>query len=469
MNEIVLNLGLILLFVLIGGYFAASELALVSLRDSQVARMAARGRRGARVAKLRKDSNRFLASVQIGVTLAGFFSAAYGGSTLTGPLGALLTGWGVPQGLAETAALVVVTAAISYLSLVLGELVPKRLALQRAEGVSMFVAPVLDRVASLFRPVVWLLSRSTNVVVRLLGLDPHAGGEQVTEEELRDMVVTNQELTAEERRVLGYVFGATDRQLSEVMVPRTEVDFLQADAPLSEVARHVLGRSHSRYPVIDQTADNVIGFVHVRDLLTALLPAHSNVGRTAKVSNAAPPGSPRSVEEPAELSGGHTPTAQVVRDIVRPVVMLPGSKPLIAALSQMRKSGAHLVVIVDEYGGTDGIVTLEDMIEELVGDFQDEYDPVEPSPDTTGMARELDGLMHRDDVYERSGITLPDGPFETLAGFVQTRLGRVPHTGDTLDALDHRFTVLEMDGRRVARIAVTKLVADERRGGGSAD
>ena len=213
MTDILVNIGLIVVFVLIGGYFSASELALVSLRESQVARLAARGRRGARVAKLREDSNRFLAAVQIGVTLAGFFSAAYGGSTLTDPLAMLLTGWGLPHGLAETAALVVVTAAIAYLSLVLGELVPKRLALQRAEAVSTFVAPVLDRLASLCRPVIWLLSRSTNVIVRLLGLDPHAGGEQVTEEELRDMVVTNQQLTAEERRVLGDVFGATDRQL----------------------------------------------------------------------------------------------------------------------------------------------------------------------------------------------------------------------------------------------------------------
>ena len=134
----------------------------------------------------------------------------------------------------------------------------------------------------------------------------------------------------------------------------------------------------------------------------------------------------------------------------------------------MRESGAHLAVIVDEYGGTDGIVTLEDMIEELVGEIQDEYDPVEAPPvHTAGTARELDGLLHRDDVREQTGLILPDGPFETLAGFLQTRLGRVPHIGDTLDAFDHRFTVLEMDGRRAARIAVTRLVSDEPREGTS--
>ena len=172
-NEVLASLALVLVFVLVGGYFSASELALVSLRDSQVDRLA--GKRGDRVRKLRSDSNRFLASVQVGVTLAGFFASAYGGSTLSGPLGELLSAWGVPAGIAGTVAFIAVTAFISYLSLVLGELVPKRLALQRSERVALFVAPTLDRVATLTRPVVVLLSVSTNAVVRMLGLDPRAG------------------------------------------------------------------------------------------------------------------------------------------------------------------------------------------------------------------------------------------------------------------------------------------------------
>ena len=226
MTEILLSLALILLLVLIGGYFSAAELALVSLRESQLSRFAERGGRAARVAKLRENPNRFLSAVQIGITFAGFFSAAYGGSTLTGPLTVALTGLGLPPGPADVAALVTVTGAISYLSLVLGELVPKRLALQRSETVALFAAPVLDRIATLCHPVIWLLSRSTNGVVRLLGLDPRAGGELITEEELRDLVATHHQLTAEERRVLGDVFAATDRRLSDVMVPRTRVEFL---------------------------------------------------------------------------------------------------------------------------------------------------------------------------------------------------------------------------------------------------
>jgi putative hemolysin len=431
MDRVLFDVAVIVLFVLIGGYFSASELALVSLRDTQVARLAAQSPRGHRVARLRQDATRMLAAVQIGVTLAGFFSAAVGGSTLTQPLAAALGGLGLGGGLADTLALIMVTAAISYLSLVLGELVPKRLALQRTERVALVVAPVLDRIAALFRPLIWLLSRSTTALVRLLGLDPAAGGEQVSEEELREMLTTHQQLSVEERRVLTDVFDATERQLGEVMVPRTEVDFLLASTPLPEAVRLVLGRPHSRYPVIGQTLDDVIGFVHVRDLLTALLTEGDD----------------------RESVAGR---ARTVGEVARPVTELPASKALLPALSQLRAGGGHLAVVVDEYGGTDGIVTLEDLIEELVGDIQDEYDPPLPAPaNGAGNAADLDGLLRRDEVEERTGIRLPEGRFETLAGFVQTQLGQVPVIGDAIEALGHRFTVLEMDGRRAARIRVT--------------
>ncbi len=415
-NDVLVSLALVLVFVLVGGYFSASELALVSLRDSQVDRLS--GKRGDRVRKLRADSNRFLASVQVGVTLAGFFASAYGGSTLAQPLADVLVAWGLPAGIAGTAAFIGVTAFISYLSLVLGELVPKRLALQRPEGVALFVAPVLDRVAMITRPIIWLLSRSTNLVVRMLGLDPRAQGEEVTEEELRDMVSSHGELGAEERRVLTDVFGAADRQLSGVMVPRTEVEFLSAATPLADAARDVLDKPHSRYPVIGETVDDVVGVVHVRDLLTSALTGN---------------GAPRTVG-----------------DIARPVPLLPGSKPVLASLTEMRANRTHLAVVVDEYGGTDGIVTMEDILEELVGEIEDEYDPAQRNADSS----EFDGLLHHEELEALTGIVLPEGPYETLAGFVQTALGRVPAAGDELEAGGHRFTVVEMDGRRVARVRI---------------
>jgi putative hemolysin len=424
-NGVLTSLALVLVFVLVGGYFSASELALVSLRDSQVDRLP--GKRGDRVRKLRSDSNRFLASVQVGVTLAGFFASAYGGSTLSEPLAAVLSGWGMPVGVAGTVAFVAVTAFISYLSLVLGELVPKRLALQRGEGVALFVAPTLDRVATLTRPIVWLLSASTSVVVRMLGMDPRAGGEEVTEEELRDMVSSHGDLDAEERRVLTDVFGAADRQLNEVMVPRTEVEFLSADTLLADAARHVLDKPHSRYAVTGRTVDDIVGVVHVRDLFTTVL------------------------MDRQDMTGAGTAAARTVGDIARPVPLLPGSKPVLAALTEMRSNRTHLAVVVDEYGGTDGIVTMEDIIEELVGEIEDEYDPAARAGSDSS---EFDGLLHREELSDATGIVLPEGPYETLAGFVQTQLGRVPDVGDGFEAHGHRFTVVEMDGRRVARVRV---------------
>ena len=186
---------LVLLFVLIGGYFAASEIALVSLREGQVRKLAERGRRGRAVARLSEDSSRYLSAVQIGVTLAGFFAASYGGATVAVSLQQVLAGWGLSEALAETGALVIVTSIVAYVSLVLGELVPKRLALQRPESVALFVGPGLDRIAQMFRPVIWLLSVSTDTVVRLLGIDPHAKTDDVSEEELRVLVGSHEELT----------------------------------------------------------------------------------------------------------------------------------------------------------------------------------------------------------------------------------------------------------------------------------
>ena len=414
------SVGLVVLFVLIGGYFSGSELAVLTLRDSQAERLP--GRRGARVRRLRADSSRFLASVQVGVTFAGFFASAYGGSTLSEPLGRVLMAWGLPAGWADRIAFVAVTAFISYLSLVLGELVPKRLALQRAEGVATFVSPVLDVVSKVMRPVVWLLSMSTNLIVRALGLDPRAGAEEVTEDELRDMVSTNVELGAEERRVLTDVFGAADRQLNGVMVPRTEVEFLSAATPLGNAARDVLDKPHSRYPVIGDTVDDVVGVVHVRDLLTAVF-----------------------------TDADHSGAAQTVGDLARPVPMLPGSKAVLTALSEMRADRTHLAVVVDEYGGTDGIVTMEDIIEELVGDIEDEYDPAAAA---ARDSYEYDGLLHHDELTQLTGIVLPEGPYETLGGFMQAGLGRVAAVGDAVEAHGHEFTVIEMDGRRVARVRV---------------
>ncbi len=422
MNGTLANIGLVVLFVLVGGVFAAAEIALVSLRDSQVRTLAGQSKRGRTVAELNEDPNRFLSAVQVGVTLAGFLSAAFGGATLSGDLAPVLVSWGLPERFAGATALVLVTIAISYLSLVLGELAPKRLALQRSEAFALALGPMIDRVSKVSQPVIWLLSRSTDAVVRLLGGDPGAQKEQMSDEELRELVNQHETLGEEERRIVEDVFEAGDRQIREVMIPRTEVDFLDAGMPVYRAAKYALTQPHSRYPVTRGSVDDVIGFVHVRDLL-------------------APEMASRSVR---------------VGELVRETLVLPWTRPILAALADMRREGTHLAMVADEYGGTAGIVTMEDLVEELVGDIKDEYDVHEA--ETTrhrGGDVEVDGLLNLDDFEDETGVELPEGPYETVAGFIVSRLGRLPEAGDSVPHDAVRLIVRELEGRRVSRVLVT--------------
>jgi putative hemolysin len=418
------GIALILVFIGCSGCFVLAEIALISLRDSQAKGLEGRGRRGATVAKLNNDPNRFLAAVQVGVTLTGFMSAAFGGATLAGRLAPVLERRGLSPGAADAVALVIITLAISYVSLVVGELAPKRLALQRAESISLAVAPTVDRIAKLARPVIWLLSISTNVVVRLFGGDPGAQREQISDAEIRDLVSGSPTLGAEERQIVEEVFEAGDRQIREIMVPRTEVDFIAAQTPADKAAQFAMERRHSRYPVIGESSDDIVGFVHVRDLFDPAM-----AGRTVRIS-----------------------------ELVREVFMLPATRQLLSALTDMRREGAHLAIVVDEYGGTAGIVTLEDLVEEIVGDIRDEYDVDEPET-TRSMTGEveLDGLLNLDDFEDETGLEIPEGPYETVAGYIVQQLGHVPSIGETASIDGHVLTVIELDGRRVARVKVAPV------------
>ncbi len=424
MSDLWVNVLVVLFFVLLGGFFAMAELALVSLRESQVQRMAEEGRRGRRLAQLTKDPNRYLAAGQVGVTLAGFISAGFGASTIAPVLAPLFAGWGMGQGVADTLAFILVTIVIAYVSLVLGELVPKRIALQRVEKVALFVAAPIDVIAKLFKPFIVALSVATDAIVRLLGIDPHGAKEAISGEELRDLVAAHEELTVEERELIDDVFAAGDRELREVMLPRTEVDFLDASMPVFKAATAIADKPHSRYPVIRDSADDVIGFVHIRDIL-------------------APAVSERSIR---------------VGDLAREITSFPGSKEVLSTLTEMRRLRQHLAIVQDEYGGTAGIVTMEDLVEELIGDIQDEYDVERPqSPIEDFGVTTVDGLLNLEDFSDETGIELPDGPYETVAGFVIARLGRVPLLGDQVTEAEHRYEVVELDGRRVARVRVTRV------------
>jgi len=417
-SDIWVNIGLVLLFILIGSFFAAAEIALVSLRESQIERLSERGRRGRTLATLTANPNRFLAAVQVGVTLAGFISAGFGASTIAPSLSPTLESWGMSTGLASAVAFVAVTVVIAYFSLVVGELVPKRIALQRAESTALLVAGPVDLLAKVTRPFIWLLSVSTNALVRLLGGNPDTGKEQITGEELRDIVAAHEDLTAEERALIDDVFDAGDREVKEVMLPRTEVFFLDASMSVHDAARAVSDAPHSRYPVIRGSADDVVGVVHIRALLA--------------------PGADRGRSRVGELA--------------RPIAYFPGTKQVIPALTEMRRQGQHLAIVVDEYGGTAGIVTLEDLVEELVGDIRDEYD------DVLVLSRtDVDGLLNLEDFAEATGVNLPEGPYETAAGFVVSSLGSLPEVGAEVEVDGHLLRVTELDGRRVARLRVVTL------------
>ena len=425
--SVLLNVALVLLFVLIGGVFAGTEMAIVNLRESQIKQLEEEGPRGERTATLVRDPNQFLSAVQIGVTVAGFFSSAYGASTIAPSLAPVLVGFGLPESTASTAALIGMTLVIAYLSLVLGELAPKRLAMQNAMGVAKVVGPPLSLFGTAMRPVIWLLSTSTNVVVRLLGGDPHANRESVSAEEIRSMVRSSEALDHAESRVLADVFDASERTVVEVMRPRHQVHFLEGTDTVAEVRAEIRDTGYSRYPVTGEDVDDILGFVHVRDLLLV-----------------------------DDL------TATRMADLARPIEHIPGTVEVLQALNRMRAHADQIAVVVDEYGGTDGIVTLEDLLEELVGEIYDEFD-LESWPEPGGLDRivegdgTLDGGLILQEFEAATEIELPDtGGYETVGGFIMASLGRIPVAGDVVLVDGGRLDVVEVDERRVQRVRLVR-------------
>ncbi len=410
--------------ILLGSLFVAAEIALISLRESQIRQMAAKGKRGKRVAALSENPNRFLAAVQVGITLCGFLSAALGAEQLGDYVIPWLEGLGISSSLSSITSLVGLTVIIAYFSLVFGELVPKRLALFRTEQISLALAPIIDVVAKLFRPVIWLLSHSTDIVVRIFGVDPKEQRTAMSEEELLDLVAGHAALTDEERDIVEEVFNASERQIHELMVPRTEVDFMDASLTVAKAIELAVDKAHSRYPVVRGSTDEVIGFIHVRDLLD-----------TSLVS-----------------TGGK------VQELVRNIMYLPGTKGVLPALTEMRNQRQHLAIVLDEYGGTDGIITLEDLVECLIGDIRDEYDSDEMEVQIESRTGdfEVDGLISIEDLCEQTGLEIPEGPYETASGFVMHVLGRIPVVNDVVSINGLRFTVLTLEGKRAGQLLISR-------------
>jgi putative hemolysin len=428
MSKFILDIFIVLIIVSIGGLFSGAEMALVSLREGQVRDLARKGKRGHKAARLAMDPPRFFSAVQIGVTTATLISGVYGAATLA----AIFKTWlirtvGMSDGWAGAVSYIVITLCITFVSLVLGELAPKRIALQRSTRVALLAAPLLDRLATLARPVVWLLTKSANLVVAVFGGDPNVGRLAMTEQELRETLAGAQTLSQDERHIVGEVFDAGKRQIREVLIPRTEVVFLDAQTPVAAAAAIATEVPYSRLPVFQESYDNVIGFVHLRDLLG-----------------------------PRAGSGGS------IGSLVRPVKFVPISKTVLSALSEMRRERAHLAIVVDDYGGTAGIITLEDLVEELIGDIKDEYDTGPSTDEATRLpsgAVEVDGLLNLDEFREQTGLELPEGPYETAAGYVLAALGDLPVVGDEVRIGGRLLTVTSLDGRRIARLRVGPATA----------
>ena len=415
-----LQLALVGFLVLLNAVFAGSELALVSLREGQLQRLEKESANGAALARLARDPNRFLATIQVGITLAGFLASASAAVSLAEPVEEQL---GVFGGAARPVSIVAVTLALSYLTLVFGELAPKRLAMQRAERWGLLVARPLTALSTATRPVVWFLSRSTDLVVRLLGGDPSREREEVTQEEIRDLVAAQTSVTKQQRTIIDGAFEVAERQLREVMRPRPMVFTIDADDECAEAMAALAASGHSRAPVcLGGKLDDVVGVVHLRDLLDA------------------------------EGSTAHTVAASI------PVV--PETALVLPTLREMQREHTQMVVVVNEHGGAEGIVTVEDLVEELVGEIYDETDR-----DILAVRRESEGSMvipGRFPIHDLAdlGIEVPRGDYATIAGFVLDRLQFVPDTpGDVVEHGRWTFTVTEVEGRAITEIHAVRAPA----------
>ena len=409
------EIGLVLLLVLINAAFAGSEVALISLREGQLRRLEREGEQGRLVARLARDPNQFLSTIQIGITLAGFLASAAAAVSLAEPLVPLL---GFLGRAADPAAVVLVTMVLAYLTLVVGELAPKRIALQRPERWARRAARPLTVISILTRPAVWLLSRSTNLLVRLAGADPRRQREEVTEEEVRDMIATGSVFRPEQRRILAEAIEVGELRLRDVLIPRRDVVAIPADASVAEAIGMLVGTTHGRAPVYRGDLDEVLGLVTLQGLVGAEGPVASRV---------------------------------------RPVVALPESMTVLDALRRLQAEREQLAIVLNEYGGTEGIITLEDLLEELVGEIYDEFDP-----DSHGIHRQPDGsliLPGSFPVHDLAdlGITLPEGDYATLAGLVLDRMGRIPGKGETVEVDGWRLEVLDVENHAITRVRLVPL------------
>jgi putative hemolysin len=424
-QELWTQLALVAVLVVLNAAFAGSEMALVSLRESQIHRLEREGGGAGRVlARLAKDPNRFLATIQIGITLAGFLASAAAAVSLAKPLVPLLSPLG---GAAEPLSIVIVTLALTFITLVFGELAPKRIAMSRAEGWALAVARPLNTLASISRPAVWLLGATTDVVVRAFGIDPTEERDEISPDELRDIVSGHRGFTVEQQTIINGAVQIAQRQLRAVLVPRLQV-FTLDSGTTAEAARIVLAASgHSRAPVVRHSMlDDVVGVVHLRDLIGV-------------------------------------PAERPIDDCARPPLLLPDSLPIADALRQFKAERQHIALVVDERGAIEGIVTLEDVLEEIVGEIYDETDR-----DVQSVRTEEDGTLALPGTFPIHdlpdiGVELddrPHGDYTTVAGMVLTVLGHIPTgPGETVSIDGWEAAVTAVEHHAITGVALRRLPA----------
>ena len=415
MGGYVAQVGLVLVLVLVNALFAGSEMALVSLREGQLRRLEQESAGGRVVARLARDPNRFLATIQLGITLAGFLASAAAAVALAEPLIGPL---GVFGAAAEPIAIVGVTMLLTFVTLVAGELTPKRIAMQRAERWALLIARPLDLLATVSRPAVWLLGRATDLLVRLSGVDPQAAREEVSVEEIRDMLAARRDVTADQQTIISGAFEITERVLREILVPRRNVVTLSAQEPVEQALAGLIAAGHSRAPVVGPAGlDSVLGVAHLRDLFER----RGTVGEQAHEA-----------------------------------LFLPETLRVSAALRQMRQQRQQFALVVSEHGAVDGIVTMEDLVEEVIGEIYDETDR-----DVQAVLREPDGALVVPGSFPVHdlldlGVEVEDSSdvdVTTVAGLVLDRLERIPDKpGETAVVGSHLAEVLDVTGHAITRI-----------------
>ena len=433
MDDPLLPILILVILIFINAFFAAAEIAVISLSETKLRKQAEEGdKKAKKLLNLMAKPDNFLSAIQIAITLAGFLSSAFAADTFAEPLTEWLIGLGVGMKASalNTLMVVVITIILSYFSLVLGELVPKRLAMKKTEGVARGTVGVVTAVATVFRPIIWFLSKSTNGVLRLMGIDPKADEEEVSEDEIRMMVDLGEETGAietAEAEMIENIFEFNNNTAEDVMVHRTDMVMVWVDDTYDEIIKTIRESGMSRFPVYEEDADDIIGILNTRNFLLNAQNSHP----------------------------------KPLRDLLRPAYFVPEAVRTDVLFRDMQSKKVHLAIVVDEYGGTSGLVTMEDLLEEIVGNIYDEFDPQEEK-DIEKLEENLwriAGSCELEAIAEALELEFPeDVESDTLGGLVFTQLSAIPADGSQpeVDACGLHIKVQELTDRRVEWALVSK-------------